>query len=95
MHRAKARSKKLALDFDLTFEDIIIPEVCPLLQIPIFVSPTGYPCGNSPTLDRVDNSKGYVKSNVRVISHKANSLKRGHLTLETLERFIQYIKGEL
>lgn len=29
----------------------------------------------SPSLDRLDSSKGYVKGNVRVISKRANQLK--------------------
>jgi hypothetical protein len=94
LHHATYRAKKLGLDFNITREDIIVPDICPLLDIPIFISPTGKPCANSPTLDRVDNSKGYVKGNIRVISHKGNSLKREH-TLITLKRCIQYINGEI
>lgn len=94
IHHAKSRSKKLFIEFDLQYQDIIIPEICPILEIPIYVSKTGKPCGNSPTLDRVDNALGYTKNNVRVISHRANSLKRDN-TLKTLKRLIQYIEGEL
>jgi hypothetical protein len=40
---------------------------------------------DSPSLDRIDPSKGYVKGNVRVISARANLLKNdatvGELTL--------------
>jgi len=31
---------------------------------------------NSPSLDRIDNSKGYVKGNVIVVSWRYNSLKK-------------------
>jgi len=31
---------------------------------------------NSPTLDRIDNRKGYVKGNVIVVSWRYNSLKK-------------------
>ena len=30
----------------------------------------------SPTVDRVDNDKGYVKGNIAVISYYANSIKQ-------------------
>jgi hypothetical protein len=30
---------------------------------------------NSPSLDRIDNTKGYEKGNVIMVSHMANSIK--------------------
>ena len=30
---------------------------------------------NSPSLDRIDNDKGYTKGNVIMVSHMANSIK--------------------
>ena len=30
---------------------------------------------NSPTLERIDNSKGYVIGNILVVSHRANCIK--------------------
>ena len=73
-YRAKQRAKKYNLDFDIQESDIIIPEKCPILEVPIIL-------GNkdnyeyTPSLDRIDNSKGYVKGNIQVISKKANSMK--------------------
>lgn len=86
---SKIRAKKFNLDFDLEKEDIIIPDVCPVLRIPLFV---GEKQGdNSPTLDRVDNSKGYTKDNVAVISWKANNLK-SNATLDEIEKLYLWMK---
>ncbi len=77
---AKARAKHSGLDFTLELSDVYIPAVCPLLDIPLkrdrqITSP------DSPSLDRIDPTKGYVKGNVWVISHKANTMKSdGSLT---------------
>lgn len=90
---AKCRAKKKGLDFDLTLSDIIVPEYCPILGIPLVTS-KGQPTSNSPCLDRVDNSKGYTKDNVRVISHYAN-MRKADLTITQLENMIAYMKGEL
>ena len=49
---------------------------------------------NSPTLDRIDNNKGYVKGNVKVISHRANSLKSSGTILE-FTKIIEYIESGL
>lgn len=71
-NRAKQRSDKSGIEFSITPQDIIIPEFCPYLDLPLVVhkgSAGGRP--NSPALDRVDNSKGYTKNNIQVISHLA------------------------
>lgn len=79
LHRtAKARASKKGLEFNIDYSDIVLPEVCPILGIPIILSDGFGTRGgkmNSPSLDRIDNDKGYVKGNVQVISHMANSMK--------------------
>lgn len=75
---ARHRALKRKVEFNIDLSDIIIPEKCPILGIPLIISDgTGKPGGrmNSPSLDRIDNEKGYVKGNVQVISHMANSMK--------------------
>lgn len=75
LNTAKGRAMRRGLDFNLTLDDIIIPVECPLLNIPLFCG-KGVTCSNSPSLDRIDPRKGYVKGNVHVISFKANSIKQ-------------------
>lgn len=79
---AKRRSKRRGMLCSISTSDIIIPATCPLLGIPLFIGSkiTG---SNSPTLDRIDNSLGYIPGNVWVISHKANSCK-GNLTADEI-----------
>jgi len=89
--QVKARAKRLGIDFNLCEDDFEIPKVCPILGIPLFIG-EGKICSNSPSLDRVDNSLGYVKGNVRVISFKANRYK-SDLTLIQVEQLLIYMKG--
>lgn len=77
---AKQRAAKSGLAFDLELSDIVIPERCPWLGVEIVAGSGG---GASPSLDRIDNSKGYVKGNVEVICWRANNLK-SNATLEEL-----------
>ena len=62
---SKARAKSKNLEWELTLEDVTIPDLCPVLGIPLFPS-KGLPGPNSPTLDRFDNTKGYTKTNTTV-----------------------------
>lgn len=71
--RCKARAKKNGLSFDLTFDDIVLPSHCPVLGIPLIQTDKQH--DNSPSIDRIDNTLGYVKGNVVVISWRANRLK--------------------
>lgn len=72
---AKRRAKDKCLEFDLELEDIIIPEKCPVFNVD-FVFGKKSAHKYSPTIDRIDNAKGYVKGNIWVISYRANELKR-------------------
>ena len=88
-YAAKDRSKKSGIEFDITVDDIIIPDVCPVLGIEIKKSEDRHACPNSPSLDRRDSTKGYVKGNVFVISWRANKLK-GDATPEELALILKY-----
>lgn len=74
VNSARARAKRDGLPFDLTIEDITIPDFCPVLGIPI-AGAVGKCNENSPTLDKIIPEKGYVVDNVAVISWRANTIK--------------------
>lgn len=79
---AKRRARKRGIEFTIEIKDIVIPEDCPVLGTPL--SPgKGKMHDASPTLDRIDNTQGYIRDNIRVISYKANRAK-GNLTKEEI-----------
>jgi|WetSurMetagenome_2_1015567.scaffolds.fasta_scaffold731616_1 hypothetical protein len=88
--KARQRATQRGMPFELTEADISIPEFCPLLDIPLFGG-KGKWCANSPTIDRIDNTLGYVPSNVWVISWRANELK-GDATVDELTRLADRLK---
>jgi hypothetical protein len=94
--RAKTRANKRGLAFDLEKCDIHIPETCPILGIPLYVFKGGAKGGgkpNSPSLDRIDNNRGYVKDNIQVISHLANCMKSS-ATVPELIKFAHWVLEE-
>lgn len=74
---AKDRAKKRGLEFTLTPADLFIPTHCPILGFELRINYKGL-TGNdfSPSLDRIDNSKGYTPDNVVVVSFRANRIKK-------------------
>ena len=70
--RRECRYKDLPFDLDLL--DVEIPDICPVLGIPLQPQENGRGW-NTPTLDRIVPEKGYVKGNVVVVSWRANWLK--------------------
>jgi hypothetical protein len=73
-HLAKARAKKHGFEFALSPADIIIPSHCPILGIPLQAGEKIW-TDHSPSLDRIDTAKGYVRDNVQIISCLANRIK--------------------
>ena len=82
---AKKRARDKGLDFDIDPSDIVIPNFCPYLGIEITHEiGNGTRRSGSPSLDRIDSSKGYVKGNIIVCSWRANFLKSDATLTELL-----------
>ncbi len=87
---AKSRAKSKGIEFSLKVEDILVPPVCPVLGIPLYTN-RGKAGPNSPSLDRIDNKRGYIPGNVRVISYRANILK-GDASVEEVRKILAYME---
>ena len=84
---AKKRAEAAGLPFALTVDDLVIPDVCPILGVPLD-KPTGTkvgPTDYAPSLDRIRPALGYVPGNVRVISYKANRLRNNGTFIEIMQ----------
>ena len=94
--RDNARKRAIIknLPFKLyTYKDVPrIPKKCPYLDIDLIVGKIGG-LDTSPSIDRIDNSKGYVKSNVQIISRKANQIKN-NATFEEFEMIYLHWKKQ-
>lgn len=73
-HRAKGRSVKSGLAFDISLDDLAAmfigqAGICALTEIPFQYSPSGdfHKAPFAPSLDRIDNSKGYIRGNIRLV----------------------------
>lgn len=83
LNRTRLRAKNKKIDFNIDESDIIIPDKCPILEVPLVIGTKG-DYEYSPSIDRIDNTKGYVKGNIQIISKKANSMKNSATTKELL-----------
>lgn len=75
------------LEFTISVEDIVIPDKCPYMQVAFIPLDKKY--GYS--LDRIDSSKGYIPSNIQVISRIANIMKNN----ATEQELVSFAKGVL
>ena len=75
LNNSKQRAKAAGLKHTLIIDDIIIPDFCPVLNIKL---ETGDRKSheNAPSIDRIDNNKGYIKDNIMIMSTRANKLKK-------------------
>jgi hypothetical protein len=85
---ARNRARRKGLPFNIEVADIIIPDVCPILQIPFDMS--GNRSQYSPSLDRIIPDLGYVKGNIMVVCDKANAMKNC-ATFDELRLFADWV----
>lgn len=78
---ARNRAKKRGWDFNIDAEYVrsFVTSHCPVLGMPLEWSCCRGDDNklrvNSPSLDRIDSTKGYIRGNVWIISHRANCIK--------------------
>lgn len=87
----RKRARKIGVDFDLTYaqyENIIeSTPFCPMLGLPLERGGDRY---TSPSIDRIDNTKGYVLGNIRCTSTLFNNMK-GKMSDDELVRVCRKI----
>lgn len=88
-HRVRISAKVRGLECDISAEDIILPEVCPYLGLKLQFN-EGKAGRNSYSVDRIDNTKGYIKGNIEVISYQANAMKQ-NASVEEQIRFAKEV----
>lgn len=95
LNHACQRARKIGVPFDLTLDDIVIPEYCPVLGMKLEWGVGQRASRNiaSPSIDRLIPELGYVSGNIRIISNRANHLKN-NATISELEAVLAYMKRE-
>ncbi len=89
--RKRQNCKHMGIPFELEFTDIYWPTHCPVLGIELdYWGETGKRAENSPSFDKIDPEKGYVKGNVNIISWRANRIKNDGTSLEHI-KIAEYI----
>lgn len=86
LQRCKSRALLKGLEYNLTIDDISIPEVCPVLLVPFDTSNDF-----APSVDRINSQLGYIKGNVQIMSNKANRMK-SDATIAELHLFAKWVE---
>jgi hypothetical protein len=84
---SKIRARNKNLEFSITEKDLTLPKLCPLLNIPLQINKEKRQ-GDSYSIDRINNNKGYIPGNVWIISARANWLKN-NASIEELQLLVK------
>lgn len=91
LRHAQIRAKERGLEFKLTAADIWpMPDRCPVLDILFSTEAKVKVADDSPTIDRIDNTRGYVADNVWWICFRANKMKSNASPVELL-KFAEWV----
>lgn len=87
---AKYRAKLQGIDYELDGVELIEPTHCAILGLELKANKR-YSGPDSPTIDRLDNTRGYVPGNVWIISNQANLMK-SNASIQQLNLFSRWIR---
>ena len=91
INRAKERASKNGRSVEISVADLLpAPIKCPVFGTKLRYA--GALSDATASLDRIDNRRGYEAGNVRIISYRANLLKRD-ATPEELRRLAEYAES--
>lgn len=88
------RARKQGIEFSISIDDLRWNEFCPVLGIRLVPTlgngkGSGLSKETAPSVDRIDNTKGYVPGNVVIVSWRANRIK-SDATPEELRRIAHF-----
>ena len=90
--KSEAKKHNLPFEVDLDYLCKIATDNCPVLNFPLsWGERKGHATENSPSLDKFDPAKGYVRGNVCWISFKANTIK-SNATMEECQMVVEWMK---
>lgn len=94
LNASKQRAALKNREHTLTIQDIKelypLDNKCPVFGFELQFNNAGFR-ETSPSIDRIDSTKGYTRDNVQIVSWKANRLK-SYATLEDLETLVAFLK---
>jgi len=94
LNASKQRANIKNRENTLTLQDIKdkypLDGKCPVFGFDLEFNSAGFR-ETSPSIDRIDSTKGYTPDNIQIISWKANRLK-SYATLEDLEILVAFMK---
>lgn len=92
LNELRKRARQLGVPFNLSVNDVIVPDKCPVFGTAFIFGERNHPHG--PSVDRLTPSLGYVAGNIRVISRRANAIKNDASSPEELEAVANYMRLE-
>lgn len=90
--RARSAAKGIPCDVDKEYVYAILTDTCPVFGTPFVFVGAGKAGNDSPTVDKLDPAKGYVRGNIVVISQRANAIK-SNATWKQIRRVADWLRG--
>jgi hypothetical protein len=91
----RSRALKRGIEFSICKTDLNLQDECPCCRQKMEVKAGPIKKGadpRSPSIDRIDNSKGYVVGNVAIICWRCNELKRNG-TIEEFRNILRWMES--